>query len=185
MISSWWSRRPNQLSPHRNRERIIYTEIEKICFSPKVSIQPCWQKSDSALPGAIWAQSGPKKLHQRLFQPPVGPISAQGPNRPPLIGLYWPWFKGAKLDSKIGLYFTHRNGPIFRAKTDLSDLQSNCFSRILTESNANNGFQWFSHTLLNFTFKQNCTYLTVLGKFAVVYAYPLFQYFQVFKVKKP
>ena len=23
----------------------------------------------------------------------------------------------------MGLYFTHRNGPIFRAKTDLSDLQ--------------------------------------------------------------
>ena len=44
-------------------------KMEKICFSPKVSIQ------------------------------------------------------GAKLDSKIGLYFTHRNGPIFRAKTDLSDLQ--------------------------------------------------------------
>ena len=31
--------------------------------------------------------------------------------------------KRAKLDSKIGLHFTHRNGPIFRAKTDLSDLQ--------------------------------------------------------------
>ena len=31
--------------------------------------------------------------------------------------------KGAKLDPKIGLYFTHRNGPVFRAKTDLSDLE--------------------------------------------------------------
>ena len=30
---------------------------------------------------------------------------------------------GAKLDSKIGLYFTYQSGPIFRAKTDLSDLQ--------------------------------------------------------------
>lgn len=39
-------------------------KIEKICVSPKVSIQPCWVKSDSALSGAIWAQSGPKKLHQ-------------------------------------------------------------------------------------------------------------------------
>lgn len=29
-----------------------------------MSIQPCWVKSDSALSGAIWAQSGPKKLHQ-------------------------------------------------------------------------------------------------------------------------
>ena len=53
----------------------------------------------------------------------VGPISAVGPNQPKLIELHWPWFEGAKLDSKIGLYFTHRNGPIFRAKTDLSDLQ--------------------------------------------------------------
>ena len=30
---------------------------------------------------------------------------------------------GAKLDSKIGVYFTYQSGPIFRAKTDLSDLQ--------------------------------------------------------------
>ena len=28
-------------------------KIKKICFSPKVSIQPCRPKSDSALPGAI------------------------------------------------------------------------------------------------------------------------------------
>ena len=42
-------------------------EIEKICFSPKVSIQPCWPKSYSALPGAVWAQSGPKKLHQKAI----------------------------------------------------------------------------------------------------------------------
>ena len=34
---------------------------------------------------------------------------------------------GAKLDSKIGLYFTYQNGPIFRAKTDLSDLQYTYF----------------------------------------------------------
>ena len=55
-------------------EKIIhkYTlKIDKICFSPKVSIQPCWPKYDSALPGAISAQSGPKKLHQKA-------ISAQG-----------------------------------------------------------------------------------------------------------
>ena len=42
-------------------------KIEKICFSPKVSIQPCWPKSDSALPGAISAQSGPKELHQKAI----------------------------------------------------------------------------------------------------------------------
>ena len=34
---------------------------------------------------------------------------------------------GAKLDSKIWLYFTYQNSPIFRAKTDLSDLQYTCF----------------------------------------------------------
>ena len=42
-------------------------KIEKICFGPKVSIQPCWPKSDSALPGAIWAKSGPKKLQQKAI----------------------------------------------------------------------------------------------------------------------
>ena len=33
----------------------VYTtlKIKKICFSPKVSIQPCRPKSDSALLGAI------------------------------------------------------------------------------------------------------------------------------------
>ena len=34
--------------------------------------------------------------------------------------LYSKW---AKLDPKIVLYFTHRNGPIFGSKTDLFDLQ--------------------------------------------------------------
>ena len=104
-------------------------KIEKICFSRKVSIQPCWPaKCDSVLPGAIWAQSGPKKLHGRAT---VGPISAQGPNQ---LGLYWPWFKDTKLDSKIGLYFTHRNGPIFGAKTDLSDLQCGVFHNLFFQT---------------------------------------------------
>ena len=47
--------------------KVSTLKIEKICFSPKVSIQPCWPKSDSALPGAISAQSGPKKLHQKAI----------------------------------------------------------------------------------------------------------------------
>ena len=64
---------------------------------------------------------------KRLFQPTVGPISALA------NWTYWPCFKGAKLDSKKGLYFTHRNGPIFRAKTDLSDLEwsHHDFTRII------------------------------------------------------
>ena len=42
-------------------------KIKAICFSPKVSIQPCRPKSDSALPGAIWAQFRPKKLNQKAI----------------------------------------------------------------------------------------------------------------------
>ena len=42
-------------------------KIEKICFSPKVSIQPCRPKSDSALPVAIWAQFRLKKLYQKAI----------------------------------------------------------------------------------------------------------------------
>ena len=42
-------------------------KIKKICFSLKVSIQPCRPKSDSALPGAIWAQFRPKKLNQKAI----------------------------------------------------------------------------------------------------------------------
>ena len=42
-------------------------KIIKICFNPKVSIQPCRPKSDSALPGAIWAQFRPKKLNQKAI----------------------------------------------------------------------------------------------------------------------
>ena len=88
---------------------------------------------------------GQKSFIKRLFQPTVGPISALGPNQPQLIGLYWPWLKGAKLDSKIGLYFTHRNGPIFRAKTDLSDLEwSWVEQRFIPELFSPSKFQDFS-----------------------------------------
>ena len=44
-------------------------------FSPKVPIQPCRPKSDSASPLAISAQFKPKQP-QRLFQPTLGSISA-------------------------------------------------------------------------------------------------------------
>ena len=42
-------------------------KIKKICFSPKVSIQLWGPKSDSALPGAIWAQFRSKKLNQKAI----------------------------------------------------------------------------------------------------------------------
>ena len=93
--------------------RLDTLKIKKICFSPKVPIQPCGLKSDSAPPGAIWAQFRLKQLNEKAIPAHGGPTSAR------VIGLYWPWFKGAKLDSKIGPYdFTHGNGPTFRAKTD-------------------------------------------------------------------
>ena len=61
----------------------IYTlKIKKICFSPKVLIQPYRPKSGSALPGAIWAQFRPKKRNQKAIPATVGPISALGPNQP-------------------------------------------------------------------------------------------------------
>ena len=42
---------------------------------------------------------------------------------PRLLGPKRPHSKWALLAPKIGLYFTHRNGPIFGAKTDLLDLE--------------------------------------------------------------
>ena len=43
-------------------------KIKKICFSLKVSIQPCRPKYDSAVPGAIWAPwFKPKKLNQKAI----------------------------------------------------------------------------------------------------------------------
>ena len=47
---------------------VLHTlKIKKICFSLKVSIQPCRPKSHSALPGAIGAQFRPKKLNQKAI----------------------------------------------------------------------------------------------------------------------
>ena len=45
-------------------------KIKKICFSLKVSIQPCRPKSDSALPEAIWAQFRAKKTQLKGYSSP-------------------------------------------------------------------------------------------------------------------
>ena len=47
----------------------------------------------------------------------------EGLFQPRLLGPKQLHSKWAKLASKIVLYFTHRNGPILGAKTDLFDLQ--------------------------------------------------------------
>ena len=94
-----------------------FNENETFCYSPGVPIQHCRPKSDSALPGVIWAQFKPNSPIKRLFQPTLGPISALG--NWTVLAL----FKGAELDSKMGQYFTHPRPAIFRAKTDISDLQ--------------------------------------------------------------
>ena len=53
-------------------------KIGKICFSPKVSIQPFLEPFEHNL--------GQKSSIKRLFQPTVGPISALGPNQLDCIG---------------------------------------------------------------------------------------------------
>ena len=50
------------LQPHWEENTM---QIKKTCFSPKVPIQPCKPKSDSAPSGAIWAQFRPKQLNQK------------------------------------------------------------------------------------------------------------------------
>ena len=64
-------------SRNRSEHKICYTtlKIKKICFSPKVPIQPrCRPKSDSAPSGAIWAQLRPKQLKLKAT-----PANAKGP----------------------------------------------------------------------------------------------------------
>jgi len=52
----------------KSEKKIMNTpKTKKICFSPKVSIQPCRPKSDSAFLGAIGAQFRPKKLYQKAI----------------------------------------------------------------------------------------------------------------------
>ena len=56
-------------------------------------------KSDSAAPGAIWAQFRPKKERKKAIAAHAGVhFSAMGPNQSYVIELYWLWYKGAKLD---------------------------------------------------------------------------------------
>ena len=100
-------------------------KIKKFCFSREGPIQPCRPKSDSAPPEAIWAKLKPKQPHQKAIPVHTGPISALGSKSAVLdwTEVLAP-IRGTKLDSKIELYFTHRNGPIFRVKTDLSKLRT-------------------------------------------------------------
>ena len=57
-------------------------KIKMICFSPKVSIQPCRSKSDQPFLEPFELNLGQKSSIKRLFQPTVGPILALGPNQP-------------------------------------------------------------------------------------------------------
>ena len=50
----------------RYKEKVPW-KLKKICFSPKVPIQPCRPKSYSAPPGAIWVQFKPKQPDQKSF----------------------------------------------------------------------------------------------------------------------
>ena len=82
-------------------------KIKKICFSPKVPIQPYRPKSDSGSRKAIRApfNSPVESPYQRV----LGLISALGSKSALGNGtVYWPLIKAAtSLESKIGLYFYH------------------------------------------------------------------------------
>ena len=77
-------------------------QLEKKLSTPN----RCWTYTDSAPPGAIWTQFKPKLSNQKAILTRLGAISA----------LDWPWFKGAKLDSKIRLHFNHRKAPFLGLK---------------------------------------------------------------------
>ena len=130
-----WGTLSIQKENHRKQEPITsqrgchwyqHWKLKRSVSAPKYQFSPAGQTLIKPFLEPFEHNLGQKISIKRLLQPTVGPISALGPNQPELIGLYWPWFKGAKLDSKIGLYFTHRNGPIFSAKTDISDLEWKC-----------------------------------------------------------
>ena len=101
--------------------KFLHWKLKRFVSAPKSDFR---SKSYSAPSGTIWAQFKPKQPNQNaILAHAEAHFSPWGPNQPEIIRLYCNWFKGAKLDSKIGLYFTHRNGPIFRAKrSGLSDL---------------------------------------------------------------
>ena len=92
----------------------LHWQLKRSVSVPKCQFSPAGQSLIPPFLEQFEHNLGQENYIKRLFQPTVAPISALGPNYPRLIGLYWPWFKGAKLNSKIGPYFTHRNGPIFR-----------------------------------------------------------------------
>ena len=108
-----------------NTEKLVcmHWKLKRSVSAPKCQFSPAGQSQIQPVLEPLEHNLGQKCSIKRLFQPTVGPISVLGPNQRQLIRLYWPWFKEAKLDSKLGLYFTHQNGPILRAKTDLSDLE--------------------------------------------------------------
>ena len=58
----------------------------------------------------------------------LGPISPLGSKSALGNWTAFALIKGAKLHPKMGQYFTHRNGPIFKAETDLFELQWADFS---------------------------------------------------------
>ena len=99
-------------------------KTQKICFSPKVLIlpEPLLQPFAHNL-----SQNSPIK---RLLKPTLGPmISALWSKSALGNWTVLALIKGAKLDPSNRTVFTHRNGPIFRSKTDLSDLQGRFYFR--------------------------------------------------------
>ena len=103
----------NSIKTQMKTSPISTLKIKKICFSPKVSIQLCRAKSDSALPGTIWAQFKPKQLNQKAIPAHSRAHFSPGTKSALANWTYWLWFKGAKLDSKKRTVFYSPKRPYF------------------------------------------------------------------------
>ena len=92
-------------------EKKTQCKLKRSVSAPKCKFSPAGQSLIQPLLEPFEHNLGQNSSIKRLFQPTLVPISSRGSK--------------SALGSQIliGLYFTHRNGRIFRAKTDLSDLQ--------------------------------------------------------------
>ena len=94
--------------------QVVHWKLKRSVSAPKCQFSPAGQTLIQPLLEPFEHNLSQNCPIKSLFQP--GSKSALG-NQTVLPRL------SATIDPKIELYFTHRNGPIFTAKTDLSGLQ--------------------------------------------------------------
>ena len=102
----------------------LCTENQKDLFQPpECQFSPEGQGLIHRLLKSLERNLDQNKPIKRLFHPTLGPISALGSKSALGNWTAFDLIKGAKLHPKMRQYFTHRYGPIFKAETDLSELQ--------------------------------------------------------------